>query len=179
MPTEDQHPGGTGKDSRHPGETGEDRTAFPLSLVFLCFCKIARWVRDKYMKDDEVVKITVGIDCGNAPKKIFLKQVCIAFFEDDTHFLLDSVSDEITLQIVGSKQFQGKQEFAKALVQMKNDQVSELIINGILTHEREGAVRGTIKMENGRIFSFCDVYKFSSSKGDKINSITYDVIEEV
>ncbi|WP_179353501.1 hypothetical protein [Winogradskyella vidalii] len=42
----------------------------------------------------------------------------------------------------------------------------------ILSHGKEGAVNGWIKMENGKQYAFSDFYVFQSAKGEKIKAIT-------
>jgi hypothetical protein len=54
--------------------------------------------------------------------------------------------------------------------------ISELIIERILTHGKEGAVSGVIKLEDGRTFEFADFYEFNVAKDTKVRSITSYVI---
>jgi len=79
----------------------------------------------------------------------FLKQYNIAFAEGNLTFLIDSVSDDIVWNIIGDQQIEGKVNFAKALEEMKSVKASELIIDQILSHGKEGAANGMMKMQNG------------------------------
>lgn len=124
-----------------------------------------------------MVKITVGEDCGNAPKKLLLKDFNIAFAERDIDLVADSLSDDITWNIVGDKEVQGKVDFVEALEQTNREQVSELTISKIITHGKEAAVSGIRTLENGKHYAFCDVYEFSGAKGPQIKTITSYIIK--
>ncbi len=121
-------------------------------------------------------KITIPIDCGNAPKMEFLKQFNIAFAEGNTSFLLESVIDNIVWNLVGDRSINGKAEFSAELDSMKNVSPTELTIEKIITHGKVGAVNGIMKMPNGKNYAFSDMYEFSSAKGTKIATITSYII---
>lgn len=123
------------------------------------------------------MKINVEADCGNAPKKEFLKDVNIAFAKGNSEFLTKSVTDKIIWDKVGDIKIEGIKKFSEELNRGNDQEVSELTLDRILTHGREGAVSGTIKLQNGKKIAFSDFYKFSGAKGDKIKSIVSYVIK--
>lgn len=123
-----------------------------------------------------MIKITVDADCGNAPKKEFLKELNIAFAKGNSNFLAECVTDHIIWNIVGDKKIEGKEKFIEELEKMKSKKASELILDRILTHGKEGAVSGIIRMQNGENYAFSDFYEFSGAKGVKVKSITSYVI---
>lgn len=123
-----------------------------------------------------MTKITVSADCGNAPKREFLKEINIAFAKGNTDFLIRSVTDKIVWNIVGDRTIEGKEKFTEELEKMKMEKVSELILDRILTHGKEGAVSGIMKMENGKKYAFSDFYEFSGAKGAMVKSITSYII---
>tara|TARA_R110002049_G_scaffold180936_1_gene347944 strand:+ start:1964 stop:2341 length:378 start_codon:yes stop_codon:yes gene_type:complete len=123
-----------------------------------------------------MTKITVSSDCGNAPKKEFLKEINIAFAKGNSEFLAESVTDKIVWNIIGDKKIEGKEKFTEVLEKMEKEKASELILDRILTHGKEGAVSGIIKMQNGKKYAFSDFYEFSGAKGTKVKSITSYVI---
>ena len=123
-----------------------------------------------------MTKITVSSDCGNAPKKEFLKVINIAFAKGNSDFLAESVTDKIVWNIIGDKKIEGKEKFTEELKKMEKEKASELILDRILTHGKEGAVSGIIKMQNGKKYAFSDFYEFSGAKGTKVKSITSYVI---
>ena len=75
-----------------------------------------------------MIKINIGTDCGNSPKKQFLKEINIAFAKSDSDFLIASVSDKIIWDIIGDRKIEGKENFAEELEKMKSQKASELII---------------------------------------------------
>ena len=119
-----------------------------------------------------MIKIISSPNCVNSPKIEFLKQYNIAFAEGNLTFLIDSVSDDIVWNIIGDQQIEGKVNFAKALEEMKSVKASELIIDQILSHGKEGAANGIMKMQNGEKYAFSDFYMFQAAKGFKIKAIT-------
>ncbi len=124
-----------------------------------------------------MTKITVSADCGNAPKKEFLKEINIAFAKGNSDFLTASVTDKIVWNIIGDKKIEGKEKFTEELEKMKMKKASELILDRILTHGKEGAVSGIMSMQNGKKYAFSDFYEFSGAKGAKVKSIISYVIE--
>jgi hypothetical protein len=128
-------------------------------------------------KDFQRMKITIKPDCGNAPKKEFIKELNIAFARNDIPYLLESVTEEIVWKMVGDKIIVGKDKFEIALTEMENAKSSELVLNRILTHGKEGAASGVIKMEDGKTYEFADFYEFSGTKGTKIKSIISYIVQ--
>lgn len=124
------------------------------------------------------LKIICQEDCGNAPKKLVLRDFNIAFAKCDADFILESISEEVVWNMIGDKCIFGKDNMSKELNELTNKAV-ELHLNNIITHGKTGAVNGTLKFGNGKSYSFCDVYLFSSAgKNAKIKEITSYVIEE-
>ncbi len=107
----------------------------------------------------------------------FLKDFNIAFAKGNVEFIIESVTDEIVWDIVGDKKIEGKEKFIEELAKMKSKKATELIIDQILSHGKEGATNGIMKMQNGKNYAFSDFYKFKGAKGAKIKSITSYVIE--
>ncbi|MBO6621705.1 MAG: nuclear transport factor 2 family protein [Balneola sp.] len=123
-----------------------------------------------------MTKIIVKPDCGNAPKKELLKQLNIAFAKGNSDFLSEIVSDDIQWDIMGDQKISGKEQFIRKLDTLKSEKVSELILERILTHGKEGAANGIIKMQNGKEYAFSDFYEFTGAKGAKVRSITSYIV---
>ncbi len=124
-----------------------------------------------------MTKIVSGPNCGNSPKMEFLKEFNIAFAKGNFKFLIESVTNDINWKIIGDKKIEGKEKFTEELEKMKSKKVLELILDQILTHGKEGAANGTMKMHNGRKYPFSDFYVFNGAKGAKIKCITSYIIE--
>ena len=123
-----------------------------------------------------MIKIISSPNCGNSPKMEFLKKFNIAFAKGNVEFITESVTDEVVWNIIGDRKIEGKEKFTEELEKMKSEKVTELIIDQILSHGKEGATNGIIKMHNGKKYAFSDFYKFKGAKGAKIESITSYVI---
>ncbi len=106
----------------------------------------------------------------------FLKKFNIAFAKGEVKFITGSVTDEIVWNIIGDKNIEGKEKFTEELEKMKSEKVAELTIDQILSHGKEGATNGIMKMQNGKKYAFSDFYKFKGAKAEKIQSITSYVI---
>ena len=124
-----------------------------------------------------MTKIVSSPNCGNSPKMEFLKELNIAFAKGNMELITESVTDEIVWNIIGDKKIDGKEKFIEELEKMKSNKVTELIIHQILSHGKEGASNGIMKMQNGKNYAFSDFYKFKGAKGMKIESITSYIIE--
>lgn len=122
-------------------------------------------------------KITINADCANAPKKLLLRDLNIAFARADVEAILALMSDDIVWRMVGADVADGKAAVRQALEAMKDAVASELVIDSIITCGSEGAVNGEIRLEGGSTYAFCDVVQFTGAAGDKIKTITSYAIE--
>ncbi|MDY7396387.1 nuclear transport factor 2 family protein [Aureibaculum sp. 2210JD6-5] len=124
-----------------------------------------------------MTKIKVQTDCGNSPKMEFLKDFNTAFGTGNTKFLIDNVTDDIVWNMIGDKTIKGKENYAKTINGMKDKDVSEFIIDNVLTHGTLGAANGVVKMKNGKNYAFSDIYEFKSASSKILKTITSYVIE--
>src|SRR5690554_6227659 len=110
-----------------------------------------------------MTKIVSSPNCGNSPKMEFLKDFNIAFAKGDVEFIAESVTDDIVWDIIGDRKIEGKEKFTEELEQMKSLKTTELEIDQILSHGKEGAVNGIMKMQNGKKYVFSDFYRFEGA----------------
>lgn len=123
-------------------------------------------------------KIVINEDCGNSPRKNFLKDLNVAFAKGNISFVSSHITDDIIWNIVGDAILYGKKEFIAALVEMSNTPVKELGVNKIITHGHDASANGYMILKNGNKYDFCDVYEFSGAKGTMIKRISSYVIEQ-
>ena len=123
-----------------------------------------------------MTKITVAPDCGNAPRKVFLKDLNIAFATGNADFIIDHVSNDITWVMHGDKTVKGKEGFIGLMNILRQDIADELILHNIITHGREAAANGEMIMGT-RKYSFCDVYHFTNTTSSIIKEMHSYVIE--
>lgn len=110
-----------------------------------------------------MVKIHVPEDCGNAPKKLFVKDFIVAIVNNDQDFIYRNATDDIRWNIVGGQLIEGKEAVLAALSQFRGNAVAELTIHTIVTHGYDGVAEGALKFKDGRKIAFCDVYRFKAS----------------
>lgn len=122
-----------------------------------------------------MTKITIKADCDNSPKKEFLKDFNVAFATGDAEFIINNVSDDIHWWLYGDKELAGKEAFSKEINIMKDYVADEVIIHSIVTHGREAALNGEIKM-GGKSYAFCDIYHFISAGSNTIKELRSYVI---
>lgn len=111
-----------------------------------------------------MTKIKIKTDCGNSPKREFLKKFNLAFPDGDTDFIIQHISENIRWEMVGHKTLTGKDEILKELNEGKKSPMAEFELSTIITHGKEGSASGRFTLENGKTFVFCDVYKFKGTK---------------
>lgn len=125
-----------------------------------------------------MLKITVDEDCGNAPKKLLLKEFYIALAKNDLPFISGNLSEDVTRIVPGGKPARGKEKVVAEMEQTGQRATTELVINNIITHGNNATANGLLKFPDGKRYAFCDVYKFGlANKETKIKEITSYGIE--
>lgn len=122
--------------------------------------------------------INVKADCGNSPRKEFLKQFHIAMAEGDWPFVADNLSDSIRWEWVGSQVLENKEAAEEQLVKSPLWEVKTLDVDAIITHGNEASANGRVLTSEGKTFAFCNVYKFKGFKGTMLQSVQTYLIQE-
>lgn len=123
-----------------------------------------------------MIQIIRSEDCGNSPKNIFIQELAIALATGDVEFLLQGVSDEVCLNIVGRKLVQGKAGLADYVRSLGDNQFTTLTIYHVVTHGKAGSVNGAGELTEGGSREFCEVFEFTNAKGTQVKAITAYVI---
>jgi hypothetical protein len=123
-----------------------------------------------------MTRVIIGEDCGNSPKNLLLQKLTLAFARRDTPFILSRMTDDIRWTVVGVTQLEGKEALAEALAQAKAEKPVALTVAHVLSHGKAGAVDGTLKLKDGTVRAFCDVYEFSGAKGTVVRALTSYVV---
>ncbi len=119
-----------------------------------------------------MTKLIAGPNCGNSPKMEFLKEFNFAFAKGNIEFITEGVTEDIVWNIIGDKTIEGKETLTEELKKMKTQKISELTLISIITHGKEGAVNGIMKMKDGKKYAFADFYEFTGAKGGRIKAMT-------
>jgi len=120
--------------------------------------------------------ITISKDCGNSPKNIFLQKMTIVSVRGEADSLRASVSVDIRWNTLGGPLVQGREAFVQAFASWYGNS-EEMTILHVMTHGKAGAVDGRVRLNDGKVFAFCDVYEFTNARGECIKEITSYVIE--
>jgi len=125
-----------------------------------------------------MAKIFVQPDCGNAPKKLFLKDLYSSLAEGDVSWLEDNLLDDVVWHIAGVGEISGKEGYMAEIKTSVFKNVRELHIDTMITHGPEVSVSGRILATRGKEISFCDIYTFASAGSYKIKKVVSFVVEE-
>jgi hypothetical protein len=117
-------------------------------------------------------QIKIQPDCGNAPRKVFLKDLYISLAHGDNKILNNNIQDNINWQVTGQPLVTGKVNYLKALDGYQLWKVKEITVDTIITHGPDASVSGQITATDNLKYAFCDIYRFKGAGGTIINSIT-------
>ncbi len=81
-----------------------------------------------------MAKVHVQPDCGNAPKKLFIRDFMIAVANNNASFMLGALTDDAVWKIMGERTLVGKPMIESALDTVLNTNVQEMTIATIITH---------------------------------------------
>ena len=118
-----------------------------------------------------MARFTIPPDCGNSPKKAFLKELNISIANGKTDLIREHVHDNIIWEIAGKPGQQGKEFFIKTLIKHKRFKVKALALDKIITHGSDATVCGRITTFNNVMYDFCDIYTFTGAGSTLIKSI--------
>jgi hypothetical protein len=128
---------------------------------------------------DSMVKVNVQPDCGNAPKKLFIRDFMIAFANGEPSALLDCIANDVRWEMIGEQTLNSKPEVEGALGKILDTTIKEITLFSIITHGDEGAVNGTMKRANSKTYGFSHIFTFNShGKNAKFKRIISYVIQE-
>lgn len=119
-----------------------------------------------------MANIQIQPDCGNAPRKLFLKELLIAIAEGNIKHVQEVIPEHISWDIVGQKQITGQQQYLKELKGHAIWKIRELVVDTIITHGPDASVSGRVTAADKSTYKFCDVYRFKGAGDATINSIT-------
>ena len=122
------------------------------------------------------MKLHISPDCGNSPKKKLIRDLTVFFASYAIPEAMEHLDDDIKWTLVGDEPIEGKANFEAELLSMSDNKAVELYIFQIITHGKEAAVHGEMKLKDGESFGFADFYEFKSAGSDKVKSIMSYVI---
>ncbi len=126
------------------------------------------------MKIMSKARVVVSEDCGNAPKKQFIKDFLITLAHGDIKTSMGMVTEDVQLHIPNHPTANGSDAFGQLLASgMLQKDVAELEIDNIISHGDRCAANGTVQFGDGDRVAFCAVFIFNNfSKSARIKEIT-------
>lgn len=121
------------------------------------------------------MQVQCAEDCGNAPKKRLLRDLCIDHWGDEGAMFGDYLTDEAVWHVIGEAQTRhvGKDVVHDALQSSRIGKPAELHIHNIITHGNTASLNATVVLEDGNRIEYCDVYRFAGfGPKAKIKEIT-------
>lgn len=129
-----------------------------------------------------MARIICREDCGNAPKKLFIRDFNVAVAEGNAATFEHHLSENATWQLYepgNQTRLEGQKAIIAELVDNRTIEPEEVVIEHILTHGKAGSANGIITSEDESVYVFCDVYIFTShAKSATIKEITSYIIEK-
>lgn len=114
--------------------------------------------------------IDVPADCGNAPRKLVLRDFFIAFYSGDLEGVTAWIKEDTEWEFVGDVVLQGKEAITQRIAETPPH--SELHLRRVLTHGWQCAVEGTVTSTDGSQTRFAHVVDFTGgAKTAKIKAI--------
>lgn len=115
-----------------------------------------------------MITVINNLDIDNAPKKLLLESFNEAFINKDIEALSGLLTDSFVWTLNSNIAVTGKDVFYKELKKLDFIAISAIVLDQVLTHGREGAVRGTCMYEDGSEKPFAHFYVFGGATGGKI-----------
>lgn len=114
------------------------------------------------------MKVVCPDSCGNSPKGQLVKELTIALAFYQLENVRPWIAEEFTWTLVGDKPVIGRDNFIHELQLMAENPAVALEIFSIVTHGKQAAVQGKVKMKDGSEIGFGDFYTFTSASGKKV-----------
>ncbi len=124
-----------------------------------------------------MTRIKIEPDCGNAPKKLLLKDFNVACAKGNQKQIINYLTEDVDCEIAGGEKLRGRENFIAALKLSPKCKAKELIVEVIITHGAEACVNGKIIGADNAQYLFCDVYKFKSAGSSQISHVTSFVVQ--
>ncbi|WP_396277603.1 nuclear transport factor 2 family protein [Glutamicibacter creatinolyticus] len=100
-------------------------------------------------------------NCGNAPRAQVIRDLAVAVQSKDAEHLAQWLADDVQWEIVGFQRLSGLTEVLKWVTNARDN--TQLRINSILTHGREGSVDGRVTNVQNISVAFCYMIRFTST----------------
>src|SRR5690349_21140297 len=94
-------------------------------------------------------EVLIEEDCGNSPRKEFLRDFNLAFIGGEVEKTLGFVAEDVTWELVGEGTIEGRAGMRAWLESMAGKSARRVVLKNIITHGRAAAINGSYEMESG------------------------------
>lgn len=116
-------------------------------------------------------------DCGNAPRKMVIRDFLVALYRQDEHDVAAALRDDVGWEMIGFTVLNGFDEVREWL--RRQPPVAELHIATVLTHGTDCAADGWVVHRDGTTTNFSHVMFFTGhTKTAKIKQLRSYLIQE-
>lgn len=123
------------------------------------------------------MRIVAPEDCGNAPRKVVLRDLTAALAIGDLEAASEFIDGKTEWEVVGGPRLAGPHAVCGHFEKLTGGAPCELRIRQIITHGRTAALNYALTCEHGAHFECCDVYLFrGSAKHAKVKEVASYVI---
>ncbi len=125
------------------------------------------------------MRVNVEPDCGNAPKKEFVRDWLIAMANGDAAVMEAAMDEDVQWEIVGESTRSGVGAVVDAAVCVAERAPSVFTIRHLLSHGKQVAAEGSVGYPDGERHRFAHIVTFSGhGKSARISEIvTYRLPE--
>lgn len=124
------------------------------------------------------MKIVCHEDCGNAPRKLLLRDNHIDYWQGDGRQFLDNVAHDAVWDVIGAGRCEGEAAIRDHMARGRGTEPVSLAIHHIITHGKTASLNATVVFKDGSRVEYCDVYTFAGAgRNAKVKQITTYKIE--
>ncbi|WP_111720957.1 nuclear transport factor 2 family protein [Homoserinimonas sp. OAct 916] len=100
-------------------------------------------------------------DCGNAPRKLILRNLVVALATQDSEYVDSLLSDDVVWDLVGGQVLMGRDAIREWIT--SQGPVDAVTFGTFLTHGRGAGVDGSLDLADGPRSRFCHVLRFAGA----------------
>ncbi|MGB3633319.1 MAG: nuclear transport factor 2 family protein [Rubrobacteraceae bacterium] len=126
-----------------------------------------------------MVDVVVEEDCGNAPKKVLIKDWLVSLATGEIDAVTSQLTEDAQWDVAGSRAAEGMKGVSTIVAELGTLPVATLVIGNILSHGKRVAADGSLRLRDGREVRFAYFFTFSGhGRTAKISEISTYAIDQ-
>ena len=119
-----------------------------------------------------MLQVYAKADCGNAPKKQFIYDFCVAIAEKNFDKAALMLTDNASIAVHGHEGADHMNTLELLRELLPQSDATELTFDTIITHGNQASANGVLKFSNDKVVNFSAVFLFNSfAKDAKIKEV--------